>query len=178
MKEKYYKSQLNYSDIGVKDRRIKVMPKDIAKMKKLKSEGLSYSKIAQLLKLTYSNVYLYLNQDYYEECKKHIREYRKEYYKKNKESILLKSKKYRDRKKKILSTIDASKYLVKKEPKLTIKRKIINFTKIGEVYTYKQIKDMLNKDYGIFSRRIKELERQGFIEVVGKNKERVIKRIK
>lgn len=175
---KKYKYQLNFKDIGLQDKRVKIFPEDEQRMKELRKQGLSYGKIAGIMGLTYANVYMHLNKEYYDSFKKYLRNYTKCYYQRNKEKIAIRTKVYREKRKQILSSIDTSKYLIKREPKLTVKRKIMNFLQIGKEYTYKQIKDMLDKDYGLFSGKLKELEADGFIIIAGKIGKKTIKRIK
>ena len=176
--EKYYRSQLSYRDIGVQDGRIKIFPEDEEKMKKLYKQGFNYAKIAGIMNLTYANVYLHLNKKYYNEVKAKAKKSQRKYYQQNRDIILSKQKKYQAKKRKILNSIDVSGYLTKKEPKMTSKRIILANTHIGKVYSFKQIKDLLNKDYGIFSRRVKELEKDGYIKIGGKVGARTFKRIK
>lgn len=175
---KKYKHQLNFKDIGLQDKRVKIFPEDEQRMKELRKQGLSYGKIAGIMGLTYANVYMHLNKKYYDNFKKYIRNYTKTYYQKNKEKISIRTKKYREKRKQILSSIDVSKYLIKREPKLTVKRKIMNFLEVGKEYTYREIKDMLNKDYALFSGKLKQLEADGFIVITGKIGKKIIKRIK
>lgn len=173
---KNYIYELNYKDIGIKDRRIKVTAKDVQKMKQLRNEGLSYEKIARALNMNYANVYLHLNPSYYEKYKKCMVKHNKKYYMKNKDRILKNHKKYEDRKREILKSIDTSKYLTKKSNN-KIKTIIMNYIEPNKEYTYRQIRDLLNKDYCIFSNRLKELKNDGLIDIIEYKNYKCIKKV-
>ena len=173
---KNYIYELNYKDVGIKDRRIKVTEEDVQKMKQLRNEGLSYEKIARALNMNYANVYLHLNPSYYEKYKKRMIKHNKKYYIKNKDRILKNHKKYEDRKREILKNIDTSKYLTKK-PNNKIKTIIMNYIEPNKEYTYRQIRDLLNKDYCIFSNRLKELKNDGLIDIIEYKNYKCIKKV-
>ena len=63
---KYYKNQLTFADLGVKDRRKKITDELLAQMKELRKNKISYQKIAKQFNVSYNFVYLNLNRNYYE----------------------------------------------------------------------------------------------------------------
>lgn len=176
---KKYKSQLSLvKDIGFQDRRKKIFPEDIEKMKQLRDLGLSFKKIAGILGFNYANVYIHLKPNYYSRMKKNLNKRAKIYYRKNREKILLKIRNYYRKRQEMLSGMDLAKYLYEKKPRMTTKNKILEFIKDGKEYKFSQIKAFLNKDYSLFSRFLKELQRDGFIEIIKGKNSKSIKRLK
>ena len=165
-------SQLSYKDIGLQDRRIKITPEIVNQMKQLRNQGLSYEKIARKLDINYANVYLHLNPDYYKKYKERMTFHSKKYYAKNRDKLLKRHRIYENKRKEALKSMDLSKFI---EPKNKIKDKILNLLKSEQEYTYRQIKDYLQKDYCIFSNRIKELKEENLIEIIQYENHKCIK---
>lgn len=180
MKElKYYKNQLTFADIGIKDKRKKITPELLEEMKKLREQKVSYQKIANKFKVSYNFVYLNLNKDYYNNVFKKIQ---KKYYSnlnpEAKERMKERSRKYNERRRRIFNSIDYKKYLSPLPQKNTIKKQILDILTEDRLYRYSEIKIKINKDYPSFSRALRELEREGKVKLsgsVGKKAVRIVR---
>lgn len=166
---KYYKNQLTFADLGVKDRRKKITDELLAQMKELRKNKISYQKIAKQFNVSYNFVYLNLNRNYYENKFKKIQ---KRHYNKLKASNKITKKiglykEYNERRKRIFNNIDYKAYLTPRPEKNTIKKRILQFLQDGKKHTYYDIKCYLNKDYPIFSATLKRLSKEGKVKIDG-----------
>lgn len=178
-KPKYYKNQLTLADLGIKDKRKKITPEILAEMKNLRVQKMPYKKIAAKFGLSYNCVFLNLNPQYYEEKFKKIQ---KKYIEKNIKEIRQKAKEksniYKERKNKILDSIDYKKYLTPLPIRNTVKNKILDFLTEDRPYKFSEIKAYLNKDYPLFSRALKELQNEGKVILSGKIYHRIVQKVK
>lgn len=173
---KKYKSKLTLKELGVLYQYHQISPQTQQVLKSLRKNGMSYQRIADTLDLSYATVYYYLHPDYRKKCKLKFKNYKvqQKISKEKRHSYYIT---YRDRRKKILDSIEnISQYLYPK--RVTMRDKILSFTKIGKEYTYQEIADELGKDISYFYRRIKELQFKGLVKIVKKNNYKFITRVK
>lgn len=152
--KKYCKSDLTFGDLGIKDKRKKLSNDVIAKMKELRMQGLSYQKIANQLNINWMTVYLKLNPEYYKKTLKRNAEWARKNKKVYKESV----KRYNERRKQILESIDVTKYLAVRK---TVKYRLQHDLELNKEYTFKEVTDILKVKntsyyYNSLKRLIKE----------------------
>ena len=177
---KYYKNQLTYADIGIKDKRKKINDEILETMKQLRKQNISYQKIANQLNVSYNFVYFNLNRDYYENKFKKIQERHYKKLKANNKIIKTHNryKKYNEQRKRIFNSIDYKMYLSPRPEKNTIKKQILDFLTEDREYTYSEIKNHINKDYAIFSAVLKRLDKEGKVKIGGVVHARTVRKIK
>lgn len=171
------KYQLTVSELKLQDRRIKITEEDVANMKRLRKQNLSYGKIAGILGFTFFNVYLHLNPAYYKKFKKCVYKNYLKRYQENKEQFFINQKKYYERKKKVIDSINTDN-LFKKPVRNTIKNRILNFLSEDRDYKFSEIKDFLNKGYAYFSRDLHSLANKNLVKISGVKGNQFVRRIK
>lgn len=178
-KLKFYKNQLTYADIGVKDRRKKITPEFLEEMKQLKKDKMSYQKIAKKFNVSYNFVYCNLNPDYYQNVfKKNMKKYYDKLSPDIKKRMIEKTKKYNEKRKIIFNSIDYKQYLSPLPKKNTVKNQILDMLVENRPYKYSEIKQTIKKDYPLFSKALKQLQQEGKVKLSGKIGKKLVEKVR